>query len=90
MKVKMLAALAISGLLAASVAFAAPEVQKADDMNQGSSMQGSDIGTQGQGSSTDMTNPGGSTSSPSSSSDSNSSNSNDDMSADTATGDDDY
>jgi hypothetical protein len=87
MKAKMLVAMALSSLFAVSIGYAEPNMQMADDSSatdssQSPSMDNNANGTQSQG------NVGAAdgTSSPSS----DSSNSNDDMSADTATGDDDY
>lgn len=101
MKVKMLAGLALSTLLAASLSFAGPETMPIDDMNATTDgMQSPADGlqnpdTQSQNQNNLMTSPGTAapdTTVPSSDSNNNanSSNMNDDMSADTATGDDDY
>lgn len=95
MKVKMLVAAAITSVCAASFAFAAPIYQHADDMGDSTTMQSPSNDNNSNGSmqnqSTDMSNPGATPAGPSTpSTDSNTSNTNDDMSADTATGDDDY
>lgn len=89
MKLRVLVAIALSGLLATSIGFAAPETEMSDDMNA-STMQNpsspTDNNAMGAMQNTDMsqgtTNPMGATTADS--------NMNDDMSADTATGDDDY
>jgi len=87
MKLNMLVVMAISTLFAAAFACAAPATtQLADDT---ASMSGSNIGgSADQSTTTDNTNT--SASIDSTSTDNSTSNNNDDMSADTATGDDDY
>jgi hypothetical protein len=99
MKLKNLAIAAISGLFfAASFAYAAPVKLVADDAgaSSGSAMSGnvgsmSGSSNSANSNSNSMSGTGNTAASgEGSSSDSSSSNSNDDMSADTATGDDDY
>lgn len=87
MKLKALAILAVSSLFAASFAFA--NTMLVDDASAMSGTNGSMSGNIGAPGNNDMqaTNPNGPTS-PMTPGDT--SNSNDDMSADTATGDDDY
>lgn len=104
MKVKQLAALAISSLFAASI-YAAPALDLAEDAagstdsmqsspmenNGNNSMQNNDMSGQTNSDMSGQSNNVGSMNNNSNPSDMNSSsNSNDDMSADTATGDDDY
>jgi len=104
MKVKMLVAMALSGLLVTSVALAEPAIEPVDDMNSTTmqSPSGTDATTPGSNSAatnSTMANPGAADATPATppSSDSapglspsDSAPVNSDVSADTATGDDDY
>jgi len=91
MKLRVLVAVALSGMIASSIGFAAPEAEMSDDMNAATtqSAPATDNNT-GMGSmqNNDMNqSPAPMGSSPTTT---DGSNMNDDMSADTATGDDDY
>src|SRR4051812_6433451 len=100
MRVKMLIAMALSSLFAVSLAYAAPVVQKADDTSADSSNNAMQTPTDNSMSGSpsqnnNMTAPGDANVGQTPPLDPNSAatnngNSNDDMSADTATGDDDY
>lgn len=103
MKFKMLAGLALSTLLAASLSYAAndSDMIPADDMTttaaadtmSGPASTDNLSGGQNQNQNNVMSSPGSATPEnniPSSTDNSNTGNTNDDMSADTATGDDDY
>ena len=96
MKLRTLAVMAISGMFAASFAYAAaPTMMTADDtstMNAGT-MSGSMSGSVGGMQNNDMSSQNGSQNiggAPEQSNPSNNASGTDDMSADTATGDDDY
>jgi hypothetical protein len=101
MKFKTLAIMAAAALLSAPLAYAAPTTLAADDMggtsmpSDGSNVGNPDMSTSagpGPQASNDMMpgSPASMGSNPASQTPTDSSNSNDDMSADTATGDDDY
>ncbi len=88
MKLKALAILAVSSLFAATFALAAADNTLVDDASAMSGTNGSMSGNN-IGSNNDMQSQN-QTGAPSSTAPADTSNSNDDMSADTATGDDDY
>lgn len=96
MKVKMLVAIAASSLFAASLAYAAPASQLVDDYNSVASMDSSAGQSSVSGMPSDSSMPGTTSGSaanpmnPGQSDTTGTGSSSDDMSADTATGDDDY
>jgi hypothetical protein len=93
MKLKTLVAVAIAGMLATSLGYAADPMTLADDSSSSALQPGSpspdNVGATPNSNGSSM-NSNSNTDNTTMPSDSNSTNNNDDMNADTATGDDDY